>query len=150
MKVTAATEGNLVQTVVVLVLFGFSLVAGFSKFSNTMDRVFLPHSFMISVYEKVAPLISDIIKIPIDHVLLRKGVGYSEFTVALLLMRPAAAAKRLGALILFVIMLFACLCHFLLQDPLGMYTVPATIGLNSLYLLLSLRDAPLVPLKKRH
>lgn len=145
----SATEGNLVQTTVVLVLFGFSLVAGFSKFSSTMDRIFLPHSFMVSVYEKVAPLISDIIKIPIDHVLLRKSVGYAEFAVALLLMRPAASAKRLGVFVLLVVMLFACFCHFLLKDPLGAYTVPATIGLNSLYLLLSLRDSPIAPLRKR-
>lgn len=141
-------DGNIVQTAIVLILFGFSLVAGFSKFGNTMDRIFLPHSFMVSVYEKVTPLITELIKLPIDHATLRKGVGYAEFAAALLLMRPAASAKRMGALLLLVIMMFACLCHFLLKDPMGAYMVPAAMGSNCLYLVLSLRDK--LSLKKRN
>ena len=120
-----------------------------SKFGSTMDRIFLSHAFVVAFFESATQIISDLINIPLNHVIIRKGLGYTQFTAALLLMRPSASGKRLGALLLLITMIFAGICHFVRNDLLEMYTVPATIGLNSLYLILSLRDVPAIPLLKQ-
>jgi hypothetical protein len=40
---------------ITMLLVNFCILAGLSKFGNTADSLFLPHSFMVDVYNKLTP-----------------------------------------------------------------------------------------------
>lgn len=131
----------LVNTVVAMLLFIFSVLAGCSKFGPWLDAYFLPHSFMVDVYFKVGSILGQ------NSEMLRYSAGASEFVAAALLLSPST--RKVGASILSLVMCFAFLCHQVLQDPIEAYLVPGVIFILCSYLISSKSEIKATKIEKK-
>ena len=120
---------SIVSNIISTLLIIFCILAGSSKFGPWLDAIFLPHSFMVDVYSAVGNILGQ------NAIHLRYLAGSIEFIAAVFLIN--SSTRKIGAVLLSFVMIFACFCHHILEDPIPAYLVPGITFLLCGYLISS-------------
>ena len=127
------SSSSIIKTTIIILLSLFFFIAGVSKFISIFDKIFLSHQFMIDVYDKLTYEWNDLLSLSLDSLILRKFIGSLELIISILIFIPSL--QLISIFIGLLIMIFASISHFLLEDPFIAYIVPVIAGSSCLYII---------------
>ena len=88
---------------------------------------------MVDVYDKLTYEWNDLLSLSLDSIILRKFIGSLELIIGICIFIPSL--QLISIFIGLLIMIFASVSHFLLEDPLVAYIVPLVPGLSCSYII---------------